>query len=200
MAHLDKLLTGGLEATAPLWPHIETAYGWVRRAAHLLANQEGKDVPTIHVAYQGLLDEITQCRDEVGPLSSAIDHFLKVTGSYAPGLFHCYEVSDLPRTNNDLEQFFGSARYLERRASGRKAASPALVVRGAVRVVAAVAAAGHSFQGSELRPSDLHQWYKLRRELDYRHEARRAQLRFRRDPQTYLARLEEQLLQPSLPP
>lgn len=51
----------------------------------------------------------------------------------------CYEVADVPRTNYDLEHYFGTARHLERRATGRKAASPAMVVRGAVRVVAAVA-------------------------------------------------------------
>jgi hypothetical protein len=122
-----------------------------------------------------------------------------VTASYAPSLFHCYDVPDLPRTNNDLEQYFGSARYLERRATGRKTASPALVVRGSVRIVAAVATRHHPFSSSDLRPTDLARWRKLRRELKYRHDARRAQLRFRRDLQAYLAKLEQQLLHPSLP-
>ena len=39
--------------------------------------------------------------------------FVKVTRSYWPGLFACYESSDLPRTNNDLEHTFGSHRYHE---------------------------------------------------------------------------------------
>src|SRR3712207_9435478 len=56
-----------------------------------------------------------------------------------PGLFHCYAVPDLPRTNNGLEQLFGSQRYHERRATGRKAASPAAVLRGEVRLIAATA-------------------------------------------------------------
>src|SRR5205807_2655409 len=68
-----------------------------------------------------------------------LEHFVKVSTSYEPGLFHCYDVKDLPRTNNELEQFFGSYRHHERRISGRKVASASLVVRGAVRVVAAVA-------------------------------------------------------------
>ena len=45
-------------------------------------------------------------------------HFVRVTRSYRPGLFGCYQVADLPRTNNDLEHLFGSHRYHERRASG----------------------------------------------------------------------------------
>ena len=40
----------------------------------------------------------------------------------------------------------------------------------------------------------------VRQSLEYRHETRRAQLRFRRDPAAYLTQLEDLLLQLSLPP
>ena len=40
----------------------------------------------------------------LGPLTPALAHFHKVTASYWPGLFCCYDVPGLPRTNNDLEQ------------------------------------------------------------------------------------------------
>jgi len=39
----------------------------------------------------------------------------------------------------------------------------------------------------------------LRASLEKRREGRRAQLRFRRDPATYLGKLEEQLLKQVLP-
>src|SRR3989304_4232864 len=48
-------------------------------------------------------------------------------------------VRDLPRTNNDLEQLFGSYRWHERRITGRKTASPAFGGRGSVRLPAAIA-------------------------------------------------------------
>ncbi|WP_201394781.1 hypothetical protein [Ktedonobacter sp. SOSP1-52] len=51
----------------------------------------------------------------IGTLASAIEQFLKVTTSFAPGLFHCYQVPDLPRTNTAPEQCFGSVRHHERR-------------------------------------------------------------------------------------
>ncbi|GCE19958.1 hypothetical protein KDK_37580 [Dictyobacter kobayashii] len=54
---------------------------------------------------------------------------LRLVAGYWPGLFHCYDHADLPRTNNALEQYFGLARYHERRITGRKQA-PSLVVRG----------------------------------------------------------------------
>ncbi len=123
----------------------------------------------------------------------------KVTASYWEGLFVCYQVTDLPRTNNDLEQFFGTARHVERRATGRKRASPTLVVRGSVRVVAAGASRILSVSAAELRPPNIVAWQALRQTLDYRQEGRRKQLRFRRDPQTYLASLEERLCRSSLP-
>ena len=134
-----------------------------------------------------------------GPPAPALAHFVTVTASYWPGLFHCYDVPDLPRTNNDLEQYFGAARHLERRATGRKSASPALVVRGAVRVVALLATRQQALSAADLRPHNLAAWKALRQRIDARHHARRAQARFRRDPATYLAALEEQLLKPALP-
>jgi hypothetical protein len=36
------------------------------------------------------------------------------------GLFTCYEVNDLPRTNNDLEQFIRRIKTSQRRITGRK--------------------------------------------------------------------------------
>jgi hypothetical protein len=172
----------------------------VHRAAHLLANQGDADVFALRRTYRGLLAEMGQHRQAEGFLGEAVRIFRKVTKSYWPGLFACYQVPDLPRTNNDLEQFFGAARYHERRATGRKVASPALVVRGSVRLVAAVATRLSPFAAADLQPSDLVAWYNLRQELDQRQEARRAQLRFRRDPDAYLAHLEEALLKSALPP
>lgn len=179
---------------------MRLAYGWVHRAAHLLNNAAGLDVFALRQAYRGLLQEMSRQRPELGPLAPAVAHFLKVTRSYWPGLFVCYAIPDLPHTNNDLEHFFGSARYQERRATGRKTATPALVIRGAVRLMAAVATRQGRFTAEQLCPVRLADWRQLRRELDRRHETRRAQSRFRRDPATYLAQAESILLQQSLPP
>ena len=199
MSQLDRLLGRGLTTTAARWPDIDRAYGWVHRAAHLLTNHDERDAEGVRAAYGALVTEMRQHRATAGTLAAAVDHVLKVTASYWPGLFHCYAVADLPRTNNDLEQFFSAARYHERRTTGRKVASPALVVRGSARVVAAVATRQQPFHAGDLAPHDVVRWRELRADLEYRHEARRAQRRFRRDPGTYLAVLEAHLLTPSLP-
>lgn len=200
LSQLDRLLGRGLSRTADLWPAVETAYGWVHRAAHLLANHEELDGDGVRRRYEALLADLRHDREAAGVPAPAVDHFLKVTASYQPGLFQCYDLADLPRTNNDLEHFFASARYHERHASGRRSASPGTVVRGSVRLVAAVATRLHRFTSDELAPAEAAPWRELRRELEERHEARRAQRRFRRDPAAYLAALEERLTEQTLPP
>src|SRR5262249_23625654 len=119
-------------------------------------------------------------------LAKGLRHFVKVSGSYEPGLFHAYDVPGLPRTNNDLEHLFGSHRYHERRASGRKVASPGLVVRGSVRLVAGLATRLQSVRGADLAPADLAAWRQLRQGLQRRRGARVLQRRFRRAPKAYL--------------
>jgi hypothetical protein len=135
----------------------------------------------------------------LGPLSPAITTFLKVTRSYWPGLFQCYDVADLPRTDNELEQCFGSVRYSERRASGRRGAIAGLVVRGPVRVVTALALRRQCFLPRALSLKDPEAWYTLREQLNVRREGRRKQFRFRKNPAAYLTALEDILLKTSLP-
>ena len=189
----------GLEKTAQLWPAIEQGYRWVHRAARVLENGEKQDVLLVRREYRALLGEMKQGQDRFGDLAWAVPHLLKVTMSYWSGLFRCYETAEVPRTNNELEQCFGSVRYHERRVSGRKGAAPGLVVRGQVRLLAAVATRTREVRAEDLRPVDAGAWRELRKELDRRQEARRQQVRFRRDPEAYLRTLEERLLKPTLP-
>ena len=107
----------------------------------------------------------------------------------------------MPRTDNDLEQLFGSHRYHERRASGRKVASPGLVVRGSVRLPAAVATRLRGeVRGEDLVPSDSGAWRELRAGLERRQAIRAQGRRFRRDPAAYLRGLEDPLIKEPLPP
>jgi hypothetical protein len=114
-------------------------------------------------------------------------------------LFRCYETADLPRTNNDLEHAFGSHRYHERRASGRRRASPGLVVLGSARVISSLATRLRPEEGVGLRPGYVSRWQELRADLEARRESRRKQRRFRHDPVSYLRALEQRCLQLLLP-
>jgi hypothetical protein len=200
LIRLRTILAKGLEATESQWPDVRVAFGWVRRAAVILRNKKGLDTPGVRRRYRGLIAAIARHRRASGGLAEAFTHFWKVTRSYWPGLFSCYGVADLPRTNNDLEQFFGSYRYHERRCSGRKVACPGTVVRGSVRLVAAAATRLRSIEVADLVPCDLKAWRDLRGSLERRREIRTLGRRFRRDPEAYLRSIEESLINQALPP
>ena len=200
LGRLQTILRRGLAATAPLWPAVRLAYGGVHRAAHILHNDTQETGAAVPRRLHGLLGAMRQPQAKAGPLAPAVGHFLKVSRSYWPGLFHCYTVPELPRTNNALEQFFGAYRYHERRATGRKVASPAVVLRGAVRLIACAATRLRPFASEELVPDPVSAWQELRHNLESRRHQRTQRRRFRRDPATYLGQLEAQLLQLILQP
>jgi hypothetical protein len=179
---------------------VRAAFGWVYRAAAVLRNQKGLDAAGVRRRDRGLIAALARHRGSLGTLAGAFDHFLTVTRSYWPGLFRCYDVDNLPRTNNDLEQFFGSDRYHERRCSGRKVACPGTVVRGSVRLVAAAATRLRPIDTTDLIPTDRKAWRDLRGSLERRQAVRTLGRRFRRDPATYLRSLEDSLINQTLPP
>ena len=174
------------------------AYGWVHQAAHILGTA-GETGSAGRARLGGLLGEMRRHRAAAGPLGEAVDHFRTVSRGYWPGLFACYDTAALPRTNNDLEQTFGSHRYHERRATGRKGASPALVLRGSARLVAGLVTRTREVTAVDLASADLVAWRELRSELEERRQRRVDRHRFRRDPDAFLRRLEAKLNQSALP-
>ena len=199
---LRQLLRRGLEETAALWPPVRLAYRWVKRVAKVLANEARRPAAGVRRQLSRILSAMRKAAVEAQEKEQCmrLQHFVKVTKSYWPGLFRCYASPDIPRTNNDLEHLFGSHRYHERRASGRKVASPGLVVLGSVRVIAGLATRLRPDEGLQLPAGYVERWREQRAALEKRREARRQQRRFRRAPVTYLGKLEELATQLSLPP
>jgi hypothetical protein len=201
LKRLQQLLRRGLEETAALFPPVREAYKWVKRVARILKNREQLPAAKVRRRLVQLLVRMRQAaaRTDEPSVQKGLLHFLKVTRSYWPGLFQCYASSDLPRTNNDLEHTFGSHRYHERRASGRRRGSPGLVVVGSARVISSLATRLRPEEGLVLRPGYVSRWRELRADLEARRESRRKQRRFRHDPVSYLKALEQRCLQLLLP-
>ena len=101
--------------------------------------------------------------------------------------------------NNDLEQAFGILRHHQRRCTGRKVAPSSLVIRGSVQLACAITTALQPFSAEDLSQVSVQAWLQLRSDLRQHQLTRIEQLRFRRNPQVYLASLETQLLQLTLP-
>ena len=194
------MLSTALGQTASLWQPIATAFDWVHQVAVLLDNDAQLDGNHVRDRLEHLLQQMEHDKGQAGDLASGIDHFLKVTRSYAPGLFHCYDLAGLPRTNNDLEQLFGRWRHHQRRCTGRKVAPASLVVRGSVQIVAAITTQIRSFTAKELATVSIADWQSVRQDLNHHQHKRNQQRHFRRSPTTYLAHLEQKLLQLVLPP
>ena len=192
------MIERGLTATQAMWPVIRHAFGWVHRAAHILG-AEATCRSAVRGQLSGLLGAMRRHRKSVGELGPAVDHFVKVSRSYWPGLFACYDAAGVPRTNNALEQLFGSHRYHERRASGRKGASPALVLRGSVRLIAGLATRTRAVSAAELSGADRDRWRQLRSELEQRRHRRVERRQFRRNAELYLKSLEDKFHQSRLP-
>jgi hypothetical protein len=85
------------------------------------------------------------------------------------------------------------------RVAEKGAASPAAVLRGEVRLVAATATRLRPPSARDLGRVSQDRWRDLRERLDRRRRARTLRTRFRRDPGAYLAVLELQACQPALP-
>jgi mutator family transposase len=198
---LQALLRRGLEETAALWPAVREAFQWVKRVSRLLKNREGLPAPKLRRRLVQLLSRMRRAAatTALASVGASLRHFLKVSRSYWPGLFRCYESPDIPRTNNDLEHAIGSHRYHERRASGRRRASPGLVVMGSARLISSVATRLRPEGGLVLPSGYVERWQELRAVLEQRRASHRKQRRFRHDPAGYLTALEQRCLQLSLP-
>ena len=197
---MKRILHNGLEQTAALWPEVKTAFAWVHQVAVILKNKAQHRANLVRGRLRGFLGAMSRWKAQAGDLASGVDHFLKVTRSYWSGLFHCYDIDGLPRTNNDLEQVFGKWRHHQRRCTGRKVAPATAVTRGAVQLVAALATQQRSYGAADLMDVDHTAWQQMRAQLKHHQHKRVQQRRFRQNPDSYLAALEQQLLKLTLLP
>ncbi len=181
-----------------MWSPIIIAYNWVHHAAQILENHAQFDGHIVQLCLSALIETMSARQSCAGPLLGGIIHFLKVTASYWSGLFSCYSVPGLPRTNNDLEHIFGTVRHHHRRCTGRKVAPATLVLRGSVQLIACIATQITTFDVQQLASVPIAAWHQLRSHLNQHRLYRVEQLRFRRSPVDYLASLESQLLQLTL--
>ena len=168
LGRLKTILRRGLDATAALWPEGRVASGWVQRAAHILHHAPQDAGAAVQRRRHGLRGALGQPQAQAGPRAPAIGHLLTVSRSDWPGLLHGDSGPALPRTKNELAQFFGAYRSQERRATGRTVASPAVVLRGAVRRGAGAATRLRPFTSAELAPDTVSAWQELRRTLEPR--------------------------------
>ena len=95
---------------------------WLRDIAAILEPPTDHQVTSEQVAQhlRTYLGDLGHLPDLSPPLDAFRHHLDKVSMSYWPGLFHCYDLQDLPRTDNGLESHFRDTKRQLLRTTGQK--------------------------------------------------------------------------------
>jgi hypothetical protein len=128
---LQQGLHASLNSVQATYDLIREAGNWLEQIADLL-DPEGKPLRSGHQVRQelfALLDQIQNTRTLDPFLRSSFDSIQKTTLNYAPGLFHCYDLAGLPRTNNDRETEFRDLYRRLLRTTGQKGLTRRIIQR-----------------------------------------------------------------------
>src|SRR5262250_2616628 len=108
LAHLFQGLRSSLFHFAQTYKAFQQGAAWLRDIAYILEPTTTQAPRGEQVAEQlrGYLDTMLHLPHITPALYEFRLHLDKVSRSYGPGLFHCYDVPGLPRTNNELESRF----------------------------------------------------------------------------------------------
>jgi hypothetical protein len=122
---LAQLYQGLQSALAPFalpYQTFQQGAAWLRDIAYILEPTASQAVGGEQVAGQlrAYLDTVLRWPKVTPTLYVFGCHLDKVSRSYWPGLFHCYDVPSLPRTNNELESRFRDTRRRLLRTTGQK--------------------------------------------------------------------------------
>lgn len=140
-----------------------------------------------------LADLETACRESQYPdwLHPALAHLVTVLRRLADGLYYCYDVPGLPRTDNDLEHFYRRVKASERRITGRRRSDSFVVRVGGFAIYAVTASATPESQLCRqlaVVPAEL--WLAARATLRANQARQTKMRRFRLHRAAYLADLE----------
>ncbi len=129
-----KLMAGlsiALSSAADSYDDLREAADWLEHISKIL-NPTGKPPRSgdeVKEALFSYLDLIKAESAENTVLSDFADRIFKTACNYASGLFHTYDVSDLPRTDNDRESEFRNLNSRLLRTTGQKGASRRIIQR-----------------------------------------------------------------------
>jgi hypothetical protein len=122
---LACLCSGLQTALVPFVPEcheLEQGETWLRDIDCILEPADTSPATGEQVARQlrTYLDDLLALPNLSPRLDAFRHHLDKVSSSYWPGLFRCYDIEGLPRTNNDLESHFRDTQRRLLRTTGQK--------------------------------------------------------------------------------
>lgn len=136
-----------------------------------------------------------------GWLHEPVRHLGVVLRRLGAGLYHCYDIPGLPRTDNALEQFYRRVKTEQRRITGRKRAD-AFVVRVGGFAVYATASSGtdETILCQQLAIVSAVDWQQQRIQLRQTQARQTKMRRFHLRRAAYLHDLEQRWTALALPP
>jgi hypothetical protein len=137
LRHWYAVLNGILPAYTSAFAQVRQALDWIDEVKKILdvplptveEPGSGGDAVALQMAhYLGQLADIT----DLNPwLTQFRNELLALSERYWSGLFHCYNIVGLPRTNNDHESLYGQTKRQLRRQLGVSELREPLLRRGA---------------------------------------------------------------------
>lgn len=122
MARLNQGIRTALPPFASKYRDLQQGAAWLQDIDQILESPADSPITGEQVSQQlrTYLDALLHLPD-VSPCLDAFRHHLdKVSTSYWPGLFHCYDLEELPRTNNGVESLFRDTQRRLLRTTGQK--------------------------------------------------------------------------------
>jgi hypothetical protein len=113
------------------YAEIRQAADWLEQLSTILDpdGTPARSGAEVQAEWQAYLDQIIAESQSTSRLLEFGAKIVKVSKSYAPGLFHTYDVPGLPRTNNDRESEFRDVTRRLLSTTGQVAAAKRLLLR-----------------------------------------------------------------------
>ena len=181
------------------YTRIAEGYSWVLDISQILdvalptkeaSGAKSRLSESVQAAVNAYLEGLCERTDLDKELQSFRKHLIALTKRYKSGLFNCYDIAGLPRTNNDTESLFGRVRRQTVLTSGAHHAKQRLHEQG-VWLLFCVAS-DEQEQLKRLQSVSLEDWRKERKRMNAHQATFTDNRRFRRNPEKYLASLEAQ--------
>jgi hypothetical protein len=122
MTRLNQGVRTALSSFASQYRDLLQGSAWLQDIDHILEPPDDSPVTADQVSrhLRTYLDDLLHLPDVSPCLDTFRRHLDKVSTSYWPGLFHCYDLEGLPRTNNDMESLFRDTQRRLLRTTGQK--------------------------------------------------------------------------------
>ena len=131
LAQLQQGLQAALQVAQIDYTRLRQAADWLEQIANLLDPTEkpSRSADQVQQALFSYLQGLQPTSEKDPDLRSFFHAIQKTTLSYAPGLFHSYDLPGLPRTNNQCESTFRDLNRRLLRTTGQKGLSRRIIQR-----------------------------------------------------------------------